>query len=238
MFEAGSELMISTFGTPLLQVLATATMLMSVGARASPSQQQYLLGLRPSENEGVSMACEERAAQKTKSIIGPTGVSASVIIESHDDYNKDSHDCQSGYIVEVSLEPKLKGLPDGFFSSDGAWERRLSAKVVGFSADGKWLIGFLSEGGEYSFRKVFSYNVITGSHFEANVMPKRDRSRSAKACSPMTAVGVTANGMPVLSADTAGKGGCNKWVADPITGSIRPLSRGEDVSGLYVRSVQ
>ena len=118
------------------------------------------------------MDCANLADTETASKMGPGGVVAVLSVHSEDDHSKNSHQCMASYYLRITLPDGRKEAPDnlpfGFASSIAAWGRRLSVHLDGFSKDGQHIFGVISEGGKYSFVKVFDFK-RDGSHVEIQI---------------------------------------------------------------------
>ncbi len=97
----------------------------------------------------VHMLCAEDSKTMTKAVAGPNGMTAALSIESHDDYNKDSHLCEVHYsLVLTTSGGKTAVKKIGYFISDGLWGRELAGRLDGFSAAGDQVVGAIYESAE------------------------------------------------------------------------------------------
>lgn len=184
---------------------------------------------------GQSIDCSNVANTETRSKIGPGGVVAVLMVNTHDDHAKDSHQCMAEYHLHVTLPDGHEEAPDtgyGFTNSIAEWGRRLSVHLDGFSNDGQHIFGVISEGGKYSFVQVFDFkrggpNVIVG------VQQGLTHLKAVKCGTSFAVAGTTHSGEIVLEPNTANQ--CridHRWVLDRA-GKLRDATKNDSLLPLY-----
>ena len=186
---------------------------------------------------GQSMDCANNTTTESRSRTGPGGVVATLKVHSEDDHNKNSHGCMANYTLRIRLPDGRDGAaglipPMGFASRIGAWGRRLSVHLDGFSTDGQHIFGVISEGGKYSFVQVFDFK-RDGSHVEIQVQQGLSYLKAANCGTSFAVAGTTNAGEIVLEPNTANR--CrmdHRWVLNKA-GSLRELTKNDSLMPLY-----
>jgi hypothetical protein len=186
---------------------------------------------------GQSIDCANNVDAESRGRTGPGGVVAVLKVHSEDDHNKNSHQCEANYTLQIVLPDGRDGAaglipPMGFTSSVGEWGRRLSVHLDGFSNDGQHIFGVISEGGKYSFVQVFDFK-RDGSHVEMQIQQGLSNLKAAN-CGTSFAVAGTANaGEIVLEPNTADR--CridHRWLVNKA-GNLRDLPKSDSFTPLY-----
>jgi hypothetical protein len=202
------------------------------------AEEEVFHGLMPGISIEVSMECAANSAKETKPVIGPRGLSATLIVASDDDHSKESHDCSSGYHIRAQPDPGLKDQPyDGFFGNDAGWSRMLSGKLYGISQDGTSVFGAASETGAHAFTIIFAYQIQTGSHVEVDVTKKLRLLKLVKCGSSFAVIGTTTGGRMVIEPATVDR--CHtkfRWSENPKTCSLQRLHANAPITPLYKTS--
>ncbi len=182
--------------------------------------------------QDASLECSNIATAQTQSVRGPAGLTAMVKVSTADDHSKDSHDCMADY--KLVVQPAGGGAPviTDLLSSDGDWGRKISARVDGFSPDGKQVFGTLSEGGRTPTAMVFNYHGAD-QQVELLDMKRALKQMTAAKCGTSAAVaGTTDSGAIVLESNPASQ--CaTRWLFDPATKTSRRLPQGQSVVALF-----
>jgi hypothetical protein len=179
----------------------------------------------------ASLECSNPATAQTPSVRGPAGMTAIVKISTKDDSSKDSHDCMAEYRLVIQPSAGAPVIAD-FLSSDGDWGRKLTARLDGFSPDGKQVFGILSEGGRTPTAMVFNYHGAD-QQVELLDMKRALKQMAAAKCGTSAAVaGTTDSGAIVLESNPASQCAI-RWLFDPATKISRRLSESLSVHVLY-----
>ena len=166
---------------------------------------------------GQSIECSNVADTETRSKTGPGGLVAVLKVQTHDDDNKNSHQCMAEYHLHITLPDGHEEAPDtgyGFTNSIAEWGRRVSVHLDGFSNDGQHILGVISEGGKYSFVQVFDFK-RGGPNEVIAVQQGLSHLKAAKCGTSFAVAGTTNAGKIVLGPNTANK--CridHRWVLD------------------------
>lgn len=184
----------------------------------------------------ASMACTSIASVHTREVLGPISGPEAVVaflrIYSEDDHAKNTHWCNATYQL-VLLSPSGKSADIIYLlSSDGDWNRRLAVHLDGFSKDGKWIFGAISEFG--GLNTVFSYNRASRQSSLLNLKDAERTLKSAKCGTNFSVAGTTATGSIVFEPRTTDQ--CrekNRWILDPSKGKPEPLKHGQAFEILY-----
>lgn len=147
------------------------------------------------------MVCGEQDefTAKTK---GPASVIATLLVQTGDDSGHESHMC----VICISIGSP--GVPkDGECNvsySDGEWDRPLSARIDGYSQDGKHILGLSSEGGKGPATEVFDFDTQPAPDptDEADIAPYLKRLRHAKCGISIDIAGTRKDGLVVLEPTT------------------------------------
>ena len=179
----------------------------------------------------ASVDCSNGATAQTQSVRGPRGETAQLKLSTHDDAAKDSHDCMVDY--QVIVQPAGGGAPftTDFLSSDGGWGRKISARVDGFSPDGKRAFGTLIEGGATPTAVVFDFQGA-GQSVELLDIRHAVKQMAAAKCGTFAVVaGTTDSGEVVIESKPSTQFPI-RWAYDPATKRWRALSRDQSVHAL------
>jgi hypothetical protein len=180
----------------------------------------------------ASMQCSNIATAQTQAVGGPAGVAAVLKVSSGDDHSKNSHDCLADY--QLLVLPGSGGASDvtQLLSSDGAWGRRLSVHLDGFSHDGKRVFGILSEGGRPPMAMLFGYNIVDHKVQLLDLTKALRQIGGAKCGSSPAVAGTIDSGEIVLGSDPASR--CRtRWFFDSTTSTWQPLPQGKSVLALF-----
>ena len=184
---------------------------------------------------GQSIGCSNLADTETGSKMGQGGVVAVLMVQTHDDNMKNSHQCMAEYHLHITLPDGREEAPDtgyGFTNSQAEWGRRVSVHLDGFSNDGQHIFGVISEGGKYSFVQVFDF-MRGGAHVEIDVQQGLSHLKAVKCGTSFAVAGTTNAGEIVLEPNTANQ--CrmdHRWLLNK-SGELRDLAKNESFTPLY-----
>ncbi len=182
------------------------------------------------------MDCSAIASVHTREVkspdFGPEAVVTFFRIYSEDAHSKNVDLCQAEYQLIILPSVGQSAEIVRVLSSVSNWGRRLTAHIDGFSRDGKWIFGVISETGGY--KGVFGYSRATR---RTSLIDLKDAVRNLKAakCGTGFAVaGTTKAGGIVLEPRTTDQ--CresHRWILDPGTGKLQPQQQGNSFETLY-----
>jgi hypothetical protein len=158
--------------------------------------------------------CGGRDAQ-TEPLRSASGFSAFLTMHSEDDHDKNAHQCQADYTLQIIRPdgtrvaiPAGSG-PFGFFSSDADWNRPLVFRVDGYSTDGRRVFVLIAEGGQYPLVEAEEFDMTTGSRLRAEGADRSFLDKLGAACaSTLHVSGTTSNGHIVV--ETYPSNGCSR----------------------------
>jgi hypothetical protein len=117
-------------------------------------------------------------------------------------------------------------------SSDAPWSRTLSAHLDGISADRKRVFGILTEGGEFAYSMLFSYDLARGKVVTLQLRNDRGLLNSAGCGEGLTVAGTTADGIVVVEPRDSVCGARQRWLVEGETGWLDPLPANRTVRQL------
>ena len=181
----------------------------------------------------ASMACTNIASVETQPLRGPAA-GAALKISSADDHSKNTHLCWADYDLLITRPGENRPLKIRLLSSDGYWERRLTAQLDGFSQDGNRIVGVISESGKPQTQTLFEHNLANGKDLLldlqkpiAHVVPKKCRATA-------NVVGETATGALVVQLHSVDQCAPNtRWLVNSANGLLQPLGKESSVVSLY-----
>ncbi len=213
--------------------------------RRPSRRQQTQNAISPPSALEASIHCGNiatwRGAQ-TSVARGPAGSSA--VLKVYSENENDHGSCGAEY--ELLVLPANGGTPGAsqLMSSVADWGRTLSVHLDGFSQDGKRVFGILSEGGKYSFTKLFDEDIASGTvpRFPTTGVALKfveltkylTRLRAIKCGATFAVAGTTETGAIVIEPNTTNNCRSNyHWLLDPKTGHPQLLPQGKPIVGLY-----
>jgi hypothetical protein len=114
------------------------------------------------------LVCGDRDAH-TPALRSRTGHEVVLTMHSEDDHSKDTHLCETTYLLHVvhpdgsrSAVPGDSGFL-GFWTNDDDWNRPVVFHVDGFSGDGTHVFALISEGGRHPGIDAFDFDMKTGA---------------------------------------------------------------------------
>jgi hypothetical protein len=182
----------------------------------------------------TTLPCANSAIAQTSPISGPKGIAAVLTISSEDDHDKNTHLCTAEYKLAITRDPQSAPTSADLLSSDGDWERGLSAQLNGFSEDGTKVFGTFSETGDTPMYQVFEYNIDDGSTRLFD-LSKQVAQRSSKKCHPAIQVIGTAEN-DVIAIALVFPPHCphtSRWLLTSEHARLRPIPRHASVRELY-----
>lgn len=178
-------------------------------ATKAPEEAGSAAGRVPS----ATLECTNPGAAQTGSVTGPRGVSAVLRVETEDDHSKDSHDCMADYELEIANGGD--GRTADILSSDDEYGRRITARLYGFSQDGKRVIGIMSEGGKDAATALFDYHIDGGEARLVDLSKIFLPTITGQCSEGFDAVGTTTDGVIVVElAASKDCGGGGRWAVD------------------------
>lgn len=185
----------------------------SANLQSETAKAQNAAANGQSRGRSTTLECTNPGAAQTSSVTGPRGVTAVLRVETEDDHSKESHDCMADYELEIANGGD--GRTADILSSDDEFGRRISARLYGFSQDGRRLIGIMSEGGKDATTALFDYHIDGGEARLVDLGKMFLPTVTEKCSEGFDAVGTTADGVIVVelaASKDCGAGG--RWAVD------------------------
>jgi hypothetical protein len=172
--------------------------------------------------QDAAMECANLTTVQTPPLRLPAGGTIVLKISSADDRAKDSHECMADYQLIVTASGKApRTIP--VESSDARWSRSLSAHLDGISADRKRVFGILTEGGEFAYSQLFSYDLVSGKVTTSELIYDRELLAPAGCSNGLTVLGMTDEGVVVVEPRDPACAAGHRWMVDGSTGRLEPL---------------
>jgi hypothetical protein len=179
------------------------------------------------------MTCANPAQTETQPVRGPAGASAVLKVSSTDDASKDSHECNANYKL-VFTPPGGSPIEADVITSDGEYGRSLTARLAGFSRDGKHVLGILFEGEKNGATILFDYHAGDEVAQIADLRTEFARIAPAGCIQTLGVIGMTASGAIVVeSSSDHACGASRRWLVDPSRAKAQPLPQGATILALY-----
>jgi len=194
-------------------------LLLVAGLAASP--QAYLV-------------CANDASVQTQPVVGPAESGAVLKVSTGDDHGKNTHLCVADYQLLITHPAASEPVVQTLLSSDGAWDRRISVRISGFSRDGKSIFGVLVESGRNtSLNMLFEYN--TTNHKVSLFDLGKQSAICPRNCLPSAdVVGTTEGGAGVAELTFAGHcAPSGRWLLNSSLERLESLPEGTVVVGLF-----
>jgi hypothetical protein len=171
------------------------------------------------------------AKAETEPVHGPGGATVVLKVSTADDASKDSHQCNADYEIVFTPAGGAAVRAD-IITSNGDWGRPISLSLVGFTSDGKHVLGILSEGGGISI--LFDYQVGGAVAQIVDLKKQFSRVTPTGCVKTLGVIGTTARGAIVLESSFEKTCGANRrWVVDPAGSKAQPLPHGAQVQSPY-----
>jgi hypothetical protein len=153
--------------------------------------------------QSATLHCANPASAETPVLRSSSGIEASLKVETHDDWGKNTHLCQADYTPTVTQPGRSPESTDGIFGNDDAWGRPIAFRLEGFTQNQKEIFGIFSEGGKYPILEIFAYHIAGQAADIADLTRAFPRSFGAACLTSLSVIGTTQEGAAVLSSEAS-----------------------------------
>ena len=143
---------------------------------------------------------------QTISLRSSSHFAAVLMMNSRDDYGKNTHLCFAEYTLQVTRPDGSLTQPFTFGDSDGKWGRPLVFRIDGFSQGGNHVFVFISEGAYPGAIETLEFEMNSGKQVNDIFLDRKFTKDLSRECAAnLRIVGTSRKGHVVLGTDAKGK---------------------------------